>query len=572
MPSLRVLIVGLLAGLLVGCASIPSSGPVRVGSTADSGPGDPRIRVVAQPPRGGESPAEIVRGFLEAAASSEAGGSPTARRYLAPGTSERWNPDSGVVIYDSGPGFSSHEEDNSTYVLRAHQLAAVDAQGSYSPAQPGDEVRATYRLAKVEGQWRIRDLPDGQLLTEFEFGSKFQQVALYFFDPTYSFLVPDPVFLPIGTALPTDLVGALLRGPTSDFEPSVRSAFPTGTALSVPAVPVDEGVARVDLTDAALKAGKDAREQLSAQLVWTLRQVPEMARLRLTAQGAPYVVPGAGDEQPREFWQRYDPDQLPEGTTAYFRRDGRIFSLGANSSVRPVGGPLGRGTVGFRTAAVSIEGGRAAAVSSDGHRLYLTGTQDGERLRTVLVGTSFTEPSWDRSGNLWVVDRTVHGPVVHRLRAGTFDERVSAPGLVGVAVDVLRVSRDGTRVAVVGNQGRGARLLVGRVERAAATAIVGLESITPGLVSVRDVAWTAADLLTALAREPRGVLQPFVVEVDGSEVTGRGTVPGIGSVASAPDRPLLAGAVAQGRVSIWQWAGGTSWLETARGGDPVYPG
>ena len=70
----------------------------------------------------------------------------------------------------------------------------------------------------------------------------------------------------------TDLLQALLQGPGPWLEPAVINGFPVGTELK--AVDTVDGIVQIDLTAAVLQADDLARQQLSAQIVWTLRQVP----------------------------------------------------------------------------------------------------------------------------------------------------------------------------------------------------------------------------------------------------------------------------------------------------------
>ena len=65
------------------CASVPTSGPIEQGPVVDAGESTQFIRVIAAPPSQGASPADIVRGFLEANASLESDHA-IARRYLTP--------------------------------------------------------------------------------------------------------------------------------------------------------------------------------------------------------------------------------------------------------------------------------------------------------------------------------------------------------------------------------------------------------------------------------------------------------------------------------------------------------
>ena len=95
-PALVGLVV---AAVLAGCATVPTAGPIEQGPVVDSVESTQFIRVIAAPPSQGASPAEIVRGFLEASASLEQDHA-IARRYLTERASEQWDPGARTAVYE----------------------------------------------------------------------------------------------------------------------------------------------------------------------------------------------------------------------------------------------------------------------------------------------------------------------------------------------------------------------------------------------------------------------------------------------------------------------------------------
>ena len=104
-----------------------------------------------------------------------------------------------------------------------------------------------FHLVKVNGQWRITNpLPQGRMLTQPDFASVYKPQDLYFFDPTGQVLVPDSVFVPVGTSptfLVTNLVGALQNDPQSQWlktqtnpVPPAITEFPPGASINVAVV------------------------------------------------------------------------------------------------------------------------------------------------------------------------------------------------------------------------------------------------------------------------------------------------------------------------------------------------
>jgi Lipoprotein LpqB beta-propeller domain/Sporulation and spore germination len=564
----RRLVALLCLAAVTGCAAIPTSGPVRRGAAVGGELADTRVRVFAVPPRPGASPSEIVRGFLEASASSEGQAQRTARLYLSRSAQATWRPDAGIVVYGNEDGFSFRATAPTAVVLTGPRIGDIDARGAYVGAPAGRTAQATYRLARDGGEWRIAALPDGLFLTRSELLREYRPVNLYFFDPTLTVLVPDPVFLPARTGLATALVEGLLDGPTDWLAPGVRSAFPTDTALQAPSVPVQDGEAQVDLGATALGATEAQRRAMSAQLVWTLRQVPEMTGVRITVAGAPFVVAGQGDVQSRTQWQQYDPDGGPRAATAYWVDRGRGIAYDGERA-RAAPGPLGEGRLGIRSLAVSLSGGTAAVVSADGTTLSTGAVRRGSAYVGKLAGVDLSPPSWDRQELVWVAQRRATGSSVWVVGENGPPRRVDVPDLAGGQVRALRVARDGVRVGVVLRTPSTSRLLLGRIERTDAIRIAGLRALADQLVDVRDVAWETADRVVVLGREGAGPLQPWLLGIDGFGATPRLPIAGPASVAAAPGRPLLVGTEAG---TVWEQSSRVGWRQVGEGRLPVYPG
>ena len=157
----------------------------------------------------------------------------------------------------------------------------------------------------------------------------------------------------------------------------------------------------MDLTSEVLEADARERQALSARLVWTLRQLPDVTRVRITVQGVPLQVPGAPTVQSRNTWQRFDPNGLT-ADAVHTVVDGRLGAArpGADPGTRPGG----QRRVALSKPAVSPEEDLVAGLSADAGTLYL-GRLGGASLPSVLTGTRLGAPSWDALGTVWSVDR-----------------------------------------------------------------------------------------------------------------------------------------------------------------------
>lgn len=558
-----VLVVGLG---LAGCASIPTSGPVQQGAEVRSERDDPFIRVIARPPRPGLTATEVVQGFLAASASFDDDHA-VARAYLAPESRAGWDPLVGTVVYQDG-GATVREAATGRVVFSAARTATVSARGEYLAAS-GTEQTA-FRLRQVQGEWRIVDPPPGLLLTRLDVDRAYRTFDLFFPDPSRTVLVPNQVLLPVGPGVSTTLVRALLEGPTPWLAPAVRTAFPAGTALAVDSAPLQDGVVLVDLTEPAAQAVGSEAAALSAQLVWTLRQLSDVSGVAITVEGVPLAVPGAGQVQPRGAWPQVDPDVVGPSASTFLVSGGALVAA-RDGDLVPVPGAAGTGGTPLTAPAVSVAEDRMAALDGTGTRLLVGPlTADGV-LRQVLTGTALTAPTWDVLDTVWTADRRADGSVaVWSVQAAAAPRQAAVDDLPAGRVVTLVVARDGARAAVVVERGGGRVLLLGRVERDDGTVrLAGFRQVAAVLTDVRDVAWGSADTLVVLGRSGSGVLQPVVVDVSGLAVRQLGTVAAeITSVAAAPGLPTLAATV-DGRV--WQ-STGVGWSELAPGRDPTYPG
>lgn len=571
-PRQRGLLLLLLAALVVpSCASLPDKGPVRQGLRLQVDREESAVRPIGQPPVPGADPRSIVLGFLSAGADFD-GDHRVARQYLAPSIRQRWKPRVVTVIYNRSEGdLSAVLRRDGKVVVNAPAVARIESDGQYVAARAGTPLERTFGLARVSGEWRIARVDDGLLLARTTVAEVYRQLNLYFLSPSAKVLVPDTILLPALPGLPTQLVSRLLRGPTSALRGAVTTGFPSGSSLAVTSVPISDGVASVRLDAAAARANEDDRVTMAAQLVWTLKQLPEFRSLRVTADGAPLDVSGAPDLQPRDRWLTYDPAALREEVTPYVIRAGRVGLLLGGKFV-PVGGPAGDGTLAARSVAVSLDLTRLAVVSADGRSLLVGRLRPAQAPARRFVGTDLSPPSWDSLGNVWVADRRtgrlwfIPGGNAKPVPVALEDFASAGP------VTAVRVARDGARLALVAGLGARSRLYVGAVlrdrEGGAVTQVRALREVLPALHHVRDIAWADATNLAVIGRLDEDADVPVVTDTAGYETSSIQLQPGLVSIAAAPAKAVVAG-TASGQVQ--QYASG-EWDDIGEGTNPAYPG
>lgn len=499
---LALLVLG-VALVLSGCAALPTEGPIVNSDGADASAVRRASDISPRPPADGAPPADVVTGFLDAMTAWPIA-TTTARQYLTANASERWRPQDATIVYDD---VASVRTAASAVQVDLDGAQLLDDAGAWRGALSSERSSLRMRLTIENGQYRIIDPPDALVVPESWFRQRFQQVSLFYLDPTRSLLVPEPVFLPAGEQLATNLVAGLLAGPPPRARGVVRTALPAGLSVGL-SVTVDDGVAEVSLGGAPSLLSEDDVGPMLAQLAWTLRQVSGVRALRVTIAGRPVNVPGASLQYPISGADAYDPSGEATTDALYGISQGRLVTdaLSEDAAIEVAGGPFGAAGSGVVSAAVRPDGQLAAVVDAGGRRVRVasvTARPAGSGPRTVLSGGRYVRPTYDVAGRLWVVDQTARGAVVRVVgRSGT--RVVEVPGISGRTVRRLLVSRDGTRlVAVVatpdGDAVVGARVVLderGRVRQARDPVVVRAGEGAGSLVT--DLAWSSPVRLVLL--------------------------------------------------------------------------
>jgi hypothetical protein len=537
--------------LLAACAQVPTSGPiVEVEQPLTDTTNTSFVRVIARPPQPGMTQAEVVQGFLDAASGFEDDHA-VAKLYLTEQEAARWNPSVGTRVYGNDTETLAQPVDT-TVVLTATQVGLISDRSQYVQSPPASLMEVTFQLEQVGNEWRIREAPQGLLLSRAAVERSFREFDTYYVARPGGILAPNPIlFQSSQRDITTDLVRELVAGPSRWLAPSVINAFPRGT--EVRSVRVVDGVALVDLSSEVLTADGVARQQMSAQLVWTLRQIASIGGVTIAAEGQPVDVPGVQNPVPRTAWPDYDPDGLTGATNYYLTRGGRMYSVDTTNAATQVPGAAGTADPPVADPLVSIDQTAAAATEEAGS--LLTTQLEADSKWRDGPDVSSRGGSWDRTGLIWIpVAGSVQ--VVNVLGAREVDCPLAA-------ISSVQVSRDGSRAAVI-SDGR-AYLL--RVDRSTETpALVGPRLLSE--VPVRAAAWLNANsvvLLTTVTDQPA---QVATVDLGLYTLRYLGGPPRARTVAAAPDRAVLSG-TADGR--IWAFNGAT-WVPAVEGRQPRYPG
>lgn len=507
---LRPLLIGIVAGCVLGataCATVPSrseSVTVRDVRASDAFGPSPDVRVEPPRPKHGMTTGEAVEGFLDASAEAVDPAHLVARAYLTSHAAAGWDAVAGTRIYDGQ--FVNPDQRQSKVLVTLHQVAVVNEDGSYQPDER--QFSALLTMKRVKGEWRIDNPPSGLLVVASEFARNFQRADVYFLDPGEDVVVADPRYFEVAQAsMANRVVQALLEGPSRWLAPAVRSAIPSAATLRHSVVG-DSPVVAVDLADLGRLTAKQ-RQGISAQIVWSIGPL-NSSSVRVEEDGQPLHVPGKGPDLQTSDWQQYDPDTLPATSTLYAVHDGAVVTQTGEA----LPGPAGAGDYALSSMAVSVDGSRMAGVSRlDGTDVLRTGPL-GDALTERLQARSLTAPTFGHGSRyVWTVR---DGSQLIQLSRNGPPEMVSAPALRAIApVTDLRLSRDGTRAAVIG---RGGALYLGRMSAVdGATRLDSLQAVAPDLAGFSDVSWATGDELIGLApANSSAAVVPWTMAVDGS--------------------------------------------------------
>jgi len=259
--------VAVVALLLSGCASIPSTGPVQAGDPAPADAAND-VDILVPGPAEGASQTDILEGFITAALSPR-NNYQVAREFLTTEFADEWQADAGATI-DVLADRELVAVDDTTMRVDATPAAALLENGQYEEPDVRTPIPLPYRFEQVDGEWRISSAPTGILIDQIGFTQVFREYPLYFLDPTFAYFVPDVRWFSGPESAQTSIVQAILAGPAEWLAPGVVSAFPEGVELDPAAVPVSGGVASVSLVGAAfedLSTVQRMEAQLDASLV-----------------------------------------------------------------------------------------------------------------------------------------------------------------------------------------------------------------------------------------------------------------------------------------------------------------
>ncbi|RNE56794.1 LpqB family beta-propeller domain-containing protein [Cryobacterium tepidiphilum] len=533
-----------LAVSLTGCTGIPSDGRVHEGQAAPQGDGPAAVFLPSRPQKDATKEA-ILRGFIDAASSPE-NKYEIAREFLTPTFREEWKPDAGVTV-DGGGAIVPLTVDDHTMQVSVDPVAEVNASGEYREFDSTKPTPLRYTFAMVDGQWRISGAPDGIVIDENTFSYVFSPQSLYFFDPSFNYLVPDLRWFPRGATAPTRIVKALLAGPASWLDQAVITAFPEGTELTADAVQVVGRDAKVDLNQEALGADRITAERMKYQLENSL---PSGLSVTVTVNQNTQDIGELGPDAPVV-------DPHVDARPLILRKGTFGFLPSSGTDLEQIPGLSGV-VAGLDPTAVSVSPGqtRAAVLTSSG----VFGVETGEKPELLDPRSGLIAPSIDTFGYVWSVpserpdELVVYGPAGDAVP-------VKTPWKEFTGISSLKVSRDGTRLVAVLRSATETRFVAAAISRDSGrpTGVGDPLLLASDIGTARDAAWvddlTVAVLTTDADDQPRiltqeiaGLRSPLEPPPDSVGIVGGNSVRELRTLTSDGRLELQRGAGWQERI------------------------
>jgi len=536
----------LLAAGLVACQAVPGDGPVREG-LASLKQGEQPVQFNPIGPTEGADQEEIVRGFVRAATSS-IDDYAVARQFLTPGYANQWAPADGVFVDEGTQPYRSVDERVGELLVSG--LAAVDARGTLTPLRPGPPTVMRFEFEKVRGEWRIASAPNNVILDRSSFTTVWTPRQVYFLTPDNRLVAETRWFLN-RTTLSTQIIGELISGPSEAGREALRTAFPSGTALTSNAVPVNDGTARIEFSSELLTADPRNMELIKKQIAASLQSVPGVTGFEISVNGATVDsgLVAAPDTHARNA----------ESLATTVLREGQLGTLsGGQLEALP---RIGARIVGLRPDAVALAPDRlSAAVRHRGENGPVVSWVSPKDLVTLDLRKGLREPGLDRFGYVWSYSASAPDRILVQ-RAGGDPVLLRMPGLGDRVPVAVRVSPGGNRLAMLVKEGTETTVVMvagivrdTRARPAALAETAVAEMVVQGVPI--DVDWVDEMRLVTLSRAGAGV--KVTVGPLGELPLDSGTVANAVAVSGGGSRSLIRVLDKDGRLyapqgSGWQW-------------------
>lgn len=542
----RLALLVLVLVTLTGCAAIPTNTQPK-----PIGPKDNKASNTfsAPEPRQNIDPFMLVRDFIDATSNPDSDYA-AARAYLTPEAGKKWETKNPTIIetsFSTVPTPSQTPQDKTqTVALQGKYVGRLGNDNAFTPLL-GDFTQPVKLVRNSENQWRISEPPPGVYIPLSLFNNNYRRVTLYFYNPEFTVLVPDPryVVVPPATSIPTRVTELLIKGPGDAVRDTLVSALGPDTDSFSETKESDDGALEVNLTKVGKDLTPEKRKQIVAQVVKSYSGVTS-SRVRVLVDGQ-QILPDQRDYRPSDVSATAGEALLALNANlqGMLVVDGSIRSL---TDGNPIKGPAGAGAYSAVSAAQSLDGSRLAVVSRAGGGVRLrVGELEGDLSEVDQRATSLSRPSWlvssgpqEPGSEVWTVVDSSSVARVTRSDNGSWTAK--AVNITDIApfgaISELRLSRDGTRAALV----IAGKLYVASVVRNNQdVALRSPRQLQPSTLgsAVQSIDWLSQDVLVVSSSLPS--LPVTKVYTDGSKLDRYSqsnlTVP-VSSVAAASARQV----------------------------------
>jgi hypothetical protein len=211
-----------------------------------------------------------------------------------------------------------------------------------------------------------------------------------------------------------------------------------------------------------------------------------------------------------------------------------------------------------------------AGIAKDRKTLWTAPGDQPSHLSVRLRGDDLRSASFDQDGNLWVLDGASPNTVLRRISAEGDAVAVSLGGFVARQIMRLRVSSDGTRVAMVLDTVEGSQVYLGLATGTGSDLAVGsLRRLGFPLLDPMDIGWADPDRLVVLAAEKNAAPQPFALSMGGVVSDVAPSLADISGLAVAPNQAIIA---TTSKKVVYRLRPGGGWFRVGTGNYATYPG
>lgn len=554
---------------VVGCAQIPTAGPVGTSNDGGSAIGN-APQYIPPGPQTGASPQSIIEGFFNAGSGYQ-NDFTVARQFLAPPNAVSWKPSQRTLVYRGSATVVSAGRPNA-YRYELDVAYSVDQDGIMTQYPLGTKQSIDVELTQVDGQWRLSKIPDGTVIPEETFKVLYRAFSIYFFDPTFTVLVPDARWFIDNSGIAKSLVSALIAGPAPYLKPAVASAFPPGIQLERESVPIVGTVAQVDLTPELRDASFTDRQRMHSQLVRTFAALPSVGDVSLRTNQTEVAIQDPSAPRP--------PDPVVDPKVPSWQvgiSGGQLVQYGSKQASK-IDGLASVSQLDPSDPAAAASEHVYAFLGDEGRSLY--SIVPGQPARLLESGQSLTPPSIAPDDWVWSAAPDSGGaghvvafkPVGAAQNSAPPQATVAAPWLAGRTVKSLRISRDGVRALVLSEADGQTFLQVSGIVRGSDGAPQSLTNpITlPVTAKNPDIAlWVDESTIVVSETSSTAQVSPELVSLQGGEPRQISPLKGIQSLSAGNGDTAIYAMTPDGIYLLVR----TSWTDQGQGAAQLaFPG